>query len=216
MYGQPPPQQLPQGQAPFDPSQRYRVNVFIPPNATHGPVPSPALRKWELACGIVQIVMLFVGVAFYVAGMVVRGEDGLVLVIAGACALIVFYLVLIAYGVISAVWLYKIWKWFPPEQRTSKLWSGYISPGTAVGFLFIPYFNIYWMFVVYLGIADILERMQVTYPTTKPAPKTLALLTLLLPFAFFPIGPFMRFFFARHVESMAREMDARMGRPLTA
>jgi hypothetical protein len=28
--------------------------------------------------------------------------------------------------------------------------------------------------------------------------------------------PFMQFFFATHVESMAREMDARMGRPLGA
>ena len=90
------------------------------------------------------------------------------------------------------------------------MWKKYISPGTAIGFMFIPYFNIYWMFVVHLGIADILERMRVQYPTSKPNPKTLAIMTVVIPLVFFPAGPILQYMFAKHVEEMAREMQARM------
>jgi hypothetical protein len=90
------------------------------------------------------------------------------------------------------------------------MWKKYISPGTAIGFMFIPYFNIYWMFVIYLGIADIMERMRVQFPCSKGPAKTLAILALVIPLVFFPAAPFLQYMFARHVEEMAREMSARM------
>ncbi len=94
------------------------------------------------------------------------------------------------------------------------MWKKYISPGAAVGFMFVPYFNIYWMFVTYLGMADIFERMAVQYPTSQPSPRTMALVALIVPFVFFPAAPIVQYMFAKHVETIAREMQAKMGRPV--
>ena len=73
------------------------------------------------------------------------------------------------------------------------------------------------MFVIYLGIADIMERMRVQYPCSKGPAKTMAIMSIVIPMVFFPAGPFLQYFFAKHVEDMAREMHARMmgaGNPL--
>jgi hypothetical protein len=124
--------------------------------------------------------------------------------------MVVWYGVLLAYGITSAIWLYKTWSWIPPEQRHTGMWKKYISPGQAVGFMFIPYFNMYWMFVMYLGIADVFERMRVAYPTQTKSVKDLALWMLIGSMLFFPAGPFLHFMFLKRVDLLAAEMDARM------
>ncbi len=209
-YGTPYAPQQPQIAA----NPYYRQNLFVPPGAAAGPVPSPTLRKVKLACGIVQIVTLIAAIGCFVAGAAIGGDDGGAFVAIGMVIFSLLYVVLIAYGIMNMIWLYKIWSWIPPEQRHTKMWKKYISPGTALGFMFIPYFNIYWMFVIYLGLCDIFERMQVAYPTSKPSPRNLALMTLIIPIVFFPAGPFMHYFFDTHVEGLALEMQARMGRPI--
>ncbi|MBX3260396.1 MAG: hypothetical protein KIS78_03545 [Labilithrix sp.] len=195
--------------APATAPAMYRQNVFVPPGANAGPLVGPTLRKVKLAAGIAQIVALFGGLVAFVAGAAM-GEDGSALAVAGMGLFGLWYMLLFVYGIVNAVWLYKFWSWIPPEQRHTSMWKKYISPGTAVGFMFIPYFNLYWMFVVYLGIADVMERLRVQYPSSKGSAKTLAILTLVIPFVFFPAGPFLQFFFAKHVEEMASEMHARM------
>jgi hypothetical protein len=189
----------------------YRQNVFVPHGASAGPLPAPALRKWKLAAGIGQIVTLLIGTVMFVAGMAI-GDDGGGAVAAGGMAFFgLFYLLLLAYGIVNMVWIYKFWSWIPPEQRYTSMWKKYISPGTAVGFMFIPYFNIYWMFVINLGLADIMERLRVQYPSSKGPAKTLAILAIVVPMVFFPAGPFLQYMFAKHLEEMAAEMQARMG-----
>ena len=145
-----------------------------------------------------------------IVGAVMGDDDGGAIALAGMGGLGFWYLLLFAYGIVNMIWLYQFWSWIPPEQRHTSMWKKYISPGAAIGFMFIPYFNIYWMFVVYLGIADIMERLRVQYPSSKGPVKTLAILTLVIPMVFFPAGPFLQFFFAKHVEEMAKEMHARM------
>jgi hypothetical protein len=198
------------------PNPYYRQNVFVPPGASAGPLPTPTLRKVKLASGIVQVAAIVLSIGLFVVAGALGNEDGSVAAIIGMLFMTLWYFVLIAYGIISMVWLYKIWCWFPPEQRHTKLWKKYISPGTAIGFMFIPYFNIYWIFVLYLGMADILERMMVQFPTSKESPRNLALTTLIVRLVFFPAAPFVDYIFAKHVESMATEMQARMGRPVGA
>ncbi|MBI2898000.1 MAG: hypothetical protein HYY06_30890 [Deltaproteobacteria bacterium] len=44
------------------------------------------------------------------------------------------------------VMVFKMWAALPADQRRT-------SPGAAVGLLFIPVFNIYWIFNVYVGYA---------------------------------------------------------------
>jgi hypothetical protein len=193
----------------------YRQNGFVPPGASTSPLLGSGLRRAKLALGIVQTVLGLGGVALLVSGAVVGPEEdaGSLLMALGGGLFAFWYLALMAYGIIGMVWTYKFWSWIPPEQRHTSMWKKYISPGQALGFMFIPYFNIYWMFVVYLGIADILERMRVAYPTSRGPAKNLALLRLLVPFVFFPAGPFLDYFFDKHVEGMAADMQARMAPP---
>ncbi|HVJ93311.1 MAG TPA: hypothetical protein VM580_26100 [Labilithrix sp.] len=208
-YGQQAPYAPPNPYAAPGP-QMYRQNVYVPPGASAGPPVGGALRKVKLAVGILQVLALIVGMTMLFAGGAMGDEDGASFVAAGGGLLGLWYLLLFVYGIVNMIWLYGFWSWIPPEQRHTNLWKKYISPGTAVGFMFIPYFNIYWMFVIYLGIADIMERMRVQYPTSKSSAKTLAMLTTVVPMLFFPAGPFLQFFFAKHVEEMAKEMQARM------
>jgi hypothetical protein len=188
----------------------YRQNVFVPYGATTKPLVGPTLRKVKLALGIAQLITLFGGLALVVSGAVLENDTGRVLAIIGMCVFGLLYLVLFGYAIASGLWIHRFWSWIPPEQRYTNMWKKYISPGTAIGFMFIPYFNLYWMFVVFLGIADIMERLRVQYPTSKGSAKTLAILTVVIPLVFFPAGPFLHYFFAKHVEEMAREMQVRM------
>jgi len=204
------PYMHPQGAAPL-----YRQNVFVPEGARMAPLLGPGLRKSKLVLGILQVLCMLGGVLFFILGAVMSdGGDGGPFMAVGGILFGLWYMLLIAYGIVGMVWTYKFWSWIPPQQRHTNLWKKYISPGQALGFMFIPYFNIYWMFVVYLGIADILERMRVEYPTDKGPAKTLALMRLIVPFVFFPAGPFLDFYFDRHVEGMAADMQRQMAAQL--
>jgi hypothetical protein len=129
-----------------------------------------------------------------------------VLLAAGMGALGLWYALLVTYGIINMVWTYKFWSWIPPEQRHTSMWNKYISPGSAVAFMFIPYFNLYWMFVIHLGIAEILDRMRLAYPTTKGSPRNAALVATIGSMLFFPVGPFLHWYFDKQVETLALEM----------
>jgi hypothetical protein len=188
----------------------YRQNVFVPHGVTAGPLVGPALRKVKLAAGIAQIVTMVAGIVLVIVGSVMGGDEGGIFAGVGVGVFGLWYLLVLAYGIVNLVWLHKFWSWIPPEQRYTGMWKKYISPGAAIGFMFVPYFNIYWMFVIYLGIADIMERLRVQYPSSKGPVKTLAIVTLVVPMVFFPAGPFLQYMFAKHVEEMAREMQARM------
>ncbi|MDD5313219.1 MAG: hypothetical protein PHO26_09320 [Dehalococcoidia bacterium] len=64
---------------------------------------------------------------------------------------VIFILLAIAVGiygtVIGCILLYKAWKAIQDGQPRT-------TPGKAVGFLFIPFFNLYWIFVAYWGFAQ--------------------------------------------------------------
>lgn len=206
------PSPYPQQQNPYAPPGpgMYRQNVFVPYGATAGPLVGPTLRKVKLAMGIAQLVAMFAGIGLMITGGAMGDDTGGMLLVIGGGVLALWYLLLFAYAITNMIWLYQFWSWIPPEQRHTNMWKKYISPGTAIGFMFIPYFNIYWMFVVYLGLADIMERMRVQFPCSKGPAKTLAILTVVIPLVFFPAGPFLQYMFAKHLEEMAREMSGRI------
>lgn len=197
-------------------SPYYRQNLFIPPGASSAPLPGSGLRTWKLVLGIVQVLSILGAITLWIVAAVVGAESdtGGVLMAVGGAGFGLWYLLIFAYAIVNMVWLYKFWSWIPPEQRHTSMWKKYISPGSALGYMFIPYFNIYWMFVVYLGIAEIMERMRVQYPTNKPPAKTLAIVRLVVPMVFFPAAPFLDFYFDRHVEGMAADMQTHMNAQL--
>ena len=53
--------------------------------------------------------------------------------------------------VFKCILLYRLWKLVPPEQAAT-------TPGKAVGFLFIPFFSLYWNFVAFFKLGIFLEN----------------------------------------------------------
>lgn len=196
--------------APMAAPAMYRQNVFVPYGATAGPLVSPTLRKLKLTFGIAQLVAMFGGIILLVAGGAIGDDVGGVIAVIGGIMLALWYMLLFASAITNAFWMHRFWSWVPPDQRYTSMWKKYISPGTAVGFMFVPYFNIYWLFVVYLGLPEIMERMRVQYPCSKPPAKNIALVTLIVSMLFFPAAPFLQYMFAKHLEGMAAEMQGRM------
>ena len=54
---------------------------------------------------------------------------------------IINLLLTLGMGIIFFIWLYQMWKQVPPAEAKT-------TPGKAVGFIFIPLFNIYWLIVM--------------------------------------------------------------------
>lgn len=139
-------------------------------------------------------------------GRPAQPDDGLMMT--GMICLFAF--VFLLYGQVAAglVWVHKAWSWLPWQERYTKHWKGWISPGQASLFLLIPYFHYYWMFVANCGLCDAMDRLRLTYPTSQPAPKNLAIaaciLQLVLPF---PVAAIFWLVYMTKIERMTREMS---------
>lgn len=66
-------------------------------------------------------------------------------------------LIILSLGIYMLVWLYRRYA----EVRRAYPEATNISPGQAVGFLFIPVFNIFWSFYIWYDLARALSRLQV-------------------------------------------------------
>ena len=125
----------------------------------------------------------------------------------GMIGLMVVILLLYVQIAIGLVWVYKAWGWLPWDQRYTRHWKGWISPGQAALFLLVPYFHYYWMFVCNTGLCDALDRLRVSYPTREAAPKSLAIAAcvaqLVVPF---PVGAILWYLFMTKVERMTPSM----------
>ena len=62
-------------------------------------------------------------------------------------------IVLSAAWIVSMVKLYRAWKLIQPLRRLDREETDMPTPGTAVGLLFVPIFNLYWIFVATKGLA---------------------------------------------------------------
>jgi hypothetical protein len=63
------------------------------------------------------------------------------------------FLAAIPTAVVFFIWLYGAWDAVPPQYRGT-------SPGRAVGFLFIPFFNFYWVFRAIPGLSASIKRAR--------------------------------------------------------
>lgn len=62
------------------------------------------------------------------------------------CFIVIGLIPLIAGGVICWIMLYRFWSVIQDGKART-------SPGKAVGFCFIPFFNFYWVYVAFVGLA---------------------------------------------------------------
>lgn len=67
-------------------------------------------------------------------------------------------------NILQFIYLYRAWDCLQPGGAT-------VTPGKAIGFLFIPFFNIYWFFVAYGQLAKEWNAVVSRYENTKFAPR---------------------------------------------
>jgi len=143
-----------------DVSELSHIVEQMPP--TPPPMAGPEPSQWGTAIGNIFAQFpklrnptffksIWIAVALFVVGTIV-GRVGVYLfygsggydeelMIAGGIVSGVALLFTIPFSIMALIYIHRQWKLLQPE--------GTISPGAAVGLLFVPFFNLYWMFVVW-------------------------------------------------------------------
>jgi divalent metal cation (Fe/Co/Zn/Cd) transporter len=122
------------------------------------------------------MVCIIVGVIMITVVAVVKGEKftfaDVGLLVPGIVFLLLGMALAFMAAIVGYVILYKAWQAIQDGQPRT-------TPGKAVGYLFIPFFNLYWMFVAYWGwakdcnayisskglsLAPIPEKLYLAYP----------------------------------------------------
>jgi hypothetical protein len=125
----------------------------------------------------------------------------------GAIFSLIGMLLLGSYFIVALVWLYKSWEMLPPTARMSGNGT-MISPGQAVGYLFIPFYNLYWYFVCSAGMCTAYDRVLAGYGSPKRAPRGLAITAAIfqvIPYVNLFLGPFIWIAFMFAMESTKSE-----------
>ena len=118
---------------------------------------------------------------------------------------VVFLLVAL---VAAMVWLYKGWESVPGQMRYTDA-GRWITPGQAVGYNFIPFYNLYWVFVANLGLCEAINRTLVAQGKQPRAPKGLAIaacVSQLVPYCNLLVGPILWAVYMFMVDGARKEM----------
>jgi hypothetical protein len=138
----------------------YRLDEEAPASVIPG---SPLLSKGSgfnyKFNSVGSVVGLMVGgIVFLILGWIITalaaGDSQETGIVAGVLLLMIGTGLLIAGAICMIVLFYQIWKFVIYESRYSGLPTSIDSPGKAVGFLFIPIFSFYWIFVAYGKLPD--------------------------------------------------------------
>ena len=83
------------------------------------------------------------------------------------------------------IYLHRAWTILQPGGART-------TPGKSIGFLFIPFFNLYWIFVTFKGLPEDWNRIMRSYNNTQritPMSEGIFLTYCIIIFAFPPIAP---------------------------
>jgi hypothetical protein len=168
----------------------------------YGPVSSgsPGLRWWVLGTFVGAFVISFLGIGIASA---VGGEGASIL---SSITSLVMMVLILGYAITAMMWLYKSWEMLPPSCRVTDGGVA-VTPGTAVGYLFIPFYNLYWYFIASVGLTGALNRALISYNSPKRASGGLAIAACvmqLIPYINF-LAPILWLIFMFNVESAKRE-----------
>lgn len=176
-----------------------------------GPITNgaPSLRWWILGSFVAAIAFVMLGA---IVGDATRGDEtaegtGRILTLIGFSSVAV-------YCVTVLVWIYKSWEMLPPAMRVTD-GGKHVSPGMAVACLFIPFYNLYWQFVVSVGLCNALNRALAAHGSSKRASTglaTAAAVLQLLPYVSM-FAPLLWIPFVFNVESAKREYVRVASRP---
>ncbi len=217
MYGQPPPgygygappQQPQWGNNPYAAPAPMGMGMGMP-----SVVARPGAGNWVkwayLGCLVLMGVLIVagMGIASLAAPDYESGDPGDDSLSALGGGLIAFgasmWLIRIIFGVI---WVYVSWDSIPYEMRFTK--SRPMSPGSAVGFLFVPLYNLYWIFVANVGLCDAIDYGFMSVGSYRRAPRGAAIMACvfqLIPYLNFLISPFTWLIFMFMADSARTEM----------
>ena len=97
------------------------------------------------------------------------------------------YALLIWASVLIYIYLYRAWRLLQPGNVRT-------TPGKAIGFMFIPFFNVYWVFVLFVGLANDWNRVMAAHPNLQQGPRLNSGLALAFCIgSFFVVGAFLIF-----------------------
>ena len=105
---------------------------------------------WIIGAYAAGLVCIITAVIMFVVLAATKGEKftaaNIGLFVPGILVLLLGIALASIAAIVGYVILYKAWQAIQDGQPRT-------TPGKAVGFLFIPFFNVYWMFVAYWGWA---------------------------------------------------------------
>ncbi len=133
------------------------------PHPEMGPYTPPDRPGWGLAGAWIATSLLAWALSLVFLGLMVSARnctsDAERREVAGAMGISILFLVPAA--ILFFVWLHRAWSAVPPEYRST-------SPGRAVGYLFIPLFNLYWIFRAIPGLSASTRRAQLALDPGAP------------------------------------------------
>ena len=170
--------------------------------------PPGGAMKWLYIAGYASYWLFAIGgVALTVAMTSAGGAPGDGATVASMLPILGFLFVVVAF-VAAMVWLHKAWSSVPDQMRYTDA-GRWITPGQAVGYNFIPFYHLYWVFVSNLGLCEAINRTLVAQGKQPRAPKGLAIaacVTQLVPYCNLLVGPILWAVYMFMVDGARREM----------
>jgi hypothetical protein len=112
--------------------------------------------------------------------------------------------------ILGLMWLGLAWGNVPPEHRM-------VTPGEAIGKMFIPGFNLYWIFRASTGLCTAFDYALASRGSLARAPKGLAIaasIVTVIPYLNFGLAPFMWLLFIFACDITKKEVwDRTAGQP---
>jgi len=104
--------------------------------------------------------------------------------------------------IFGLIWLHSAWSSIPYEYRS-------ISPGQAVGMMFIPIYNLYWVFKANVGLTSALDYALAGSGSMRQASKGAAIFACIMqviPYANLFLAPFTWVFHMFSVDAARKEL----------
>ncbi len=124
-----------------------------------------SLWLWMLLGGFLLVIL---GMALIVMGGKNKPTSGGEVAIAEILGLVLLFVMAplsLGFSVIlSYMYLYRGWRCLQAGNPRT-------TPGQAIGFLFIPFFNAYWVFQAFYGLAQDWNRIASSYDDLRDAPR---------------------------------------------
>jgi hypothetical protein len=127
------------------------------------PTRKKRISFWTIVCIIITVVLALYGITYETITLGIRAAASCphnaqkaISAFTLFCGFFFFIPILVAYCIGYFFYVYRLWEEIPREFAQT-------TPGTAAWLSFIPFFHIYWMFVVFLGLYQDMNKATESY-----------------------------------------------------